>query len=103
MMLSNLSNAVYGEVTLYKAITTFKRSEPIIADLRDGAHANMFLLFKNIDTSKEYELPYTGTTSGSYMLPSFNIPEQVPNGKYEVRVKEGSQVSEIYQRIITID
>lgn len=103
MMLSNLSHAVYGEVTLYKAITTFKRSEPIIADLRDGIHASMVLLFKNIGTSKEYELPYSGTTTGSYMLPFFTIPKQVPNGKYEVRVKEGSQVSEIYQRIITID
>lgn len=103
LTLSNQGNAVPGEVTLYKAVTTFKRSEPIIADLRDGIRTDMVMLLKNTVTNTEYELPYGGTTTQSLPFSFFNIAEQIPNGQYQVRVKKGNQVSEIYQRLITIE
>ncbi|MEO6286734.1 MAG: hypothetical protein ABIN80_25325 [Dyadobacter sp.] len=102
-LLSNYDNGVPGEVLLYKAITTFKRNQVIIGDFRDGVRANMVLLFKNTTTGKQYELPYSGSTPNFMSFSYFNIPANVPNGKYEVRVREGDRVSERYQRVVTIE
>lgn len=102
--LSNERNAVLGEVTLYKAITTFKKSEPIIADLRDGGNkSNIIMFLKNVAMGKTFELPFSGKTDSFIPFSLFNIPKEVPAGKYEVFVSDGNKISERYHKIITIE
>ncbi|MCF2489157.1 hypothetical protein [Dyadobacter sp. CY347] len=102
--LSNERNAVLGEVTLYKAITTFKKSEPIIADLRDGGNkSNIIMFLKNVASGKTFELPFSGKTDSFIPFSLFNIPKEVPVGKYEVFVSEVDKISERYHKIITIE
>lgn len=102
--LSNEKNAVLGEVTLYKAITTFKKSEPIIADLRDGGYkSNIIMLLKNVATGKTFKLPFSGKTDSFLPFSIFNITEEVPTGKYEVFINEVDKTSERYHKIITIE
>jgi hypothetical protein len=102
--LSNERNAVLGEVKLYKAITTFKKSEPIIADLRDGGNkSNIIMFLKNMATGKTFELPFSGKTDSFIPFSIFNIPKEVPSGKYEVFVSEADKISERYHKIIIIE
>ncbi|TLV02204.1 hypothetical protein [Dyadobacter luticola] len=103
VMVSNKSNVVNGEVTFYKATTTFKKSEPIIAYLRDIERKDMALLFKNVVGGKTYELKFNGTTETMYAFSYFDIPENVPAGKYEVYLRDGNKTSERYHKVVTIE
>jgi hypothetical protein len=102
-LISDEQHAVVGEVTLYSHVSVLKKRQPVIADFRDGVREKAVLLFKNTATHTEYEVPVLDFTPALHSFPRFKIPADVPTGRYEVRSKHGTELSERYHKIIVLE
>jgi hypothetical protein len=95
--------------TYYPSVTKISRNEPLLAYIqRNGAFPNRNdLVLTHIETRKEYAIPYSGDSAtlfdGFMVFLGYEIPKDVPSGKYEVHAIAGSDKSEKYGQIINIE
>ncbi|GLU55493.1 hypothetical protein [Dyadobacter frigoris] len=108
LVLSQPKEVIYGEVYLYKAITSFDRNQPVIA-WPEANTSKSYIVLKNIESGQIFKQAYTGYTTSTFPFPYFTITPEIPNGRYEAWLSTESLtstdpllVSERYNKIITI-
>lgn len=92
----------------YPSFANISRKEPILAyRQRSGAFPNRNdLILVNTQSKKEYAIPYSGSVyvifGGFVVFLSYDIPDQVPAGKYEAYIATDSDKTEKYSQFINI-
>lgn len=108
LVLSQPKEVIYGEVYLYKAITSFDRNEPLITWIEANSKSK-YIELKNTESGQIFKQGFTGFTKSPIPFPYIMITPEIPNGRYEVRLSTENQlnsdlslISEPYHKIITI-